>query len=108
MIGRGALYFAYRFPERVAAVIALSPLSPITAWKNNLAKMPLWIFHGRSDTLAPIADTEELARGIEAMGGHPQVDILPQRDHFILDVYDRSDIYKWLLQQTLQARQHGL
>jgi len=62
MGGRGALYLAYRSPERFAAVIALSPLSPITAWKDNLAKVPLWIFHGRIDTLAPIADTEELAR----------------------------------------------
>ena len=61
MGGRGALYLAYRSPERFAAVIALSPLSPITAWKDNLAKVPLWIFHGRIDTLAPIADTEELA-----------------------------------------------
>ena len=104
MGGRGALYLAYRSPERFAAVIALSPLSPITAWKNNLAKMPLWIFHGRIDTLAPLADTEELARGIEAVGGHPQLDILPKRDHSILDVYDRSDIYEWLLQQTRESR----
>lgn len=104
MGGRGALYLAYRSPERFAAVIALSPLSPITAWKDNLAKVPLWIFHGRIDTLAPIADTEELARGIEAAGGHPRVDVLPERDHFILDIYNRPDVYKWLLQQTRGAR----
>src|SRR5438046_1061489 len=32
MGGRGALYFAYRMPSRFAAVIALSPYSPITLW----------------------------------------------------------------------------
>jgi predicted peptidase len=41
MGGRGALYLAYRQPKRFAAVVALSPLSPITAWKDNLAKVPL-------------------------------------------------------------------
>ena len=107
MGGRGALYLAYRLPERFAAVISLSPLSLFTAWKDNLARVPLWIFHGRADTFAPVADTEELVQGIEAAGGHPRVDILPNRDHFILDVYDRPEIYTWLLQQkseTLPSR----
>jgi predicted peptidase len=71
MGGRGALYLAYRLPERFAAILALSPLSPITAWKDNLAKIPLWIFHGKADNLAPVAETEELVRGIEATGGIP-------------------------------------
>jgi predicted peptidase len=99
MGGRGALYLAYRVPQRFAAVLALSPLSPITAWGEKLAKLPMWIFHGEADLVAPVADTKELARSIEAAGGHPRVDILPARDHFILDIYDRSDIYKWLVQQ---------
>jgi predicted peptidase len=99
MGGRGALYLAYCLPERFAAAVALSPLSPITDWKDNLARIPLWIFHGREDTLAPVTETEELVRGIQAKGGHPRVDILPKRDHFILDIYDRPEIYKWLMQQ---------
>ena len=99
MGGRGVLYLAYRLPHRFAAVVALSPLSPITAWKENLARMPLWIFHGKADTLAPVADTEELVRGIEAAGGHPRLDILPERDHFILDIYDRPEIYEWLMKE---------
>jgi predicted peptidase len=99
MGGRGALYLAYRLPHRFAAVLALSPLSPITAWKENLAKVPLWIFHGKADTLAPVAETEELVREIEAAGGHPRLDILPERDHFILDIYDRPEIYEWLMKQ---------
>jgi hypothetical protein len=68
----------------------------------------VWRAPRQNDTLAPIADTEELARGIEAVGGHSRLDILPKRDHFILDVYDRSDIYQWLLQQTRESRIRGL
>jgi predicted peptidase len=99
MGGRGALYLAYRLPQRFAAVLALSPLSPISAWGGKLAKVPIWIFHGEADSLAPVIDTKELSRSIEAAGGHPRVDILPKRDHFILDIYDRPDVYKWLIQQ---------
>jgi len=103
MGGRGALYLAYRLPHRFAAVLALSPLSPINAWKKSLAKVPLWIFHGKADTLAPVADTEELVREIEASGGHPRLDILPERDHFILDIYDRPEIYEWLMKQKREG-----
>jgi predicted peptidase len=99
MGGRGALYFAYRFPSRFAAVLALSPLSPIAAWAGKLAHIPLSLFHGSGDSLAPIADTKELVQAVEREGGHPRFDALPGRDHFILDVYERGDIYQWLLQQ---------
>ena len=99
MGGRGALYFAYRMPSRFAAVIALSPYSPITVWGGKLAPIPLWLFHGTADTLAPIAETKDLVQAIESAGGHPRFNGLEARDHFILDVYDEPDIYQWLLQQ---------
>ena len=99
MGGRGALYFAYRLPSRFAAVLALSPYSPITAWANKLAQIPLWLFQGSADTLAPITETKELVGAIQSAGGHPRFNSLEGRDHFILDVYDRPDVYQWLLQQ---------
>ena len=103
MGGRGALYLAYRLPSRFAAVLSLSPSSPITAWGGKLAQIPLWLFHGPADTLAPITETKELVQAVEAAGGHPRFNILEGRDHFILDVYDQSDIYEWLLQQKRDA-----
>jgi len=99
MGGRGALYFAYRLPARFAAVLALSPYSPITAWGRKLAQIPLWVFQGTADTFAPIGETKELLGAIQSAGGHPRFDSLDGRDHFILDVYDHADVYEWLLQQ---------
>jgi predicted peptidase len=99
MGGRGALYFAYRLPSRFAAVLALSPLSPITAWADKLARVPLWLFDGSTDSLAPVADAKELVQAVQKAGGHPRFDVLSGRNHFILDVYGRRDIYEWLLQQ---------
>lgn len=98
MGGRGALYLAYRRPDRFAAVAALSPYSPITAWSKQLANLPVWFIHGAKDVQAPIKDTEELVQATEKAGGKPRYNALPDADHFILDWYDRNEIFDWLLE----------
>jgi predicted peptidase len=99
MGGRGSLYAAYRMPERFAAVLSLAPVGPITAWAGKLATIPLWLFHAPNDQFTPLKEVEELVQAIEAAGGHPQFTVLPGRDHYILDVYDRPDLYEWLARQ---------
>jgi predicted peptidase len=99
MGGRGALYAAYKMPERFAAVISLAPVSPITVWAGKLAMLPLWLFHAPNDQFTPLKEVEELVQAIEVSGGHPQFTVLPGRDHYILDVYDRPDLYEWLARQ---------
>ena len=103
MGGRGALYLTYRLPDRFAAVLALSPYSPVTAWADRLARTPLWVFHGSADAIAPISETEELVRAVENTGGHLRLSTLEGRDHFILDVYDRPEVYEWLAQHECQS-----
>jgi predicted peptidase len=104
MGGRGALYAAFKMPDRFAAVVSLAPVSPITAWGGKLANIPLWLFHGSKDQFTPLKEVEELVRGMETAGGHPQLTVLPDRDHYILDVYDRPDLYKWIAQQKRKSR----
>ena len=99
MGGRGALYAAYKMPDRFAAVLSLGPVGPITAWAEKLATVPLWMFHGTKDQFTPLKEVEELVHAVEAAGGHPLFTVLPERDHYILDVYDQPDLYKWLAQQ---------
>jgi predicted peptidase len=103
MGGRGALYAAYKMPKRFAAIVSLGPVSPITAWAEKLATIPLWLFHGSNDQFTPLKEVEELVHAIEAAGGHPELTVLPERDHYILDVYDRPDVYKWLAQQKRKS-----
>jgi predicted peptidase len=104
MGGRGALCAAYKMPDRFAAVVSLAPVSPITAWGGKLASIPLWLFHGSNDQFTPLKEVEELVRGTEAAGGHPQLTVLAERDHYILDVYNRPDLYKWIAQQKRKPR----
>ena len=103
MGGRGALYLASRLPSRFAAILSLSPISPITDWARQLARIPLWLFYGTADGSASIAETKELVQAIEAAGGHPRFNSLEGRDHFILDVYDQPNVYEWLLHQKRSA-----
>ena len=99
MGGRGVLYAASKMPDRFAAVVSLGPSSPITAWAEKLATVPLWLFHGRNDQFTPLKEIEELVQAMKRAGGNPQLTVLPGRDHYILDVYDRPDLYEWLARQ---------
>ncbi|MDP9004235.1 MAG: hypothetical protein M3N12_05530 [Verrucomicrobiota bacterium] len=47
---------------------------------------------------------DDLVRAVEAAGGHPQLTVLPGRDHYILDVYDWPDLYEWLGKQKRHPR----
>jgi len=100
MGGRGALYLAFKQPARFAAVAALGPVFPITAWAKELRNLPLWLIHGENDKAAPIADSEELIRAIEQTGGQPKFTRLPDRDHFILDTFDRDEVFDWLREHS--------
>jgi predicted peptidase len=100
MGGRGALYAAYKDPERFAAVVAMSPVSPITAWAKQLRNVPLWLIHGEKDTAVPIKDSDELSAAIEKAGGKLRYTRLPDRDHFILDIFDKNEVFDWLLQHS--------
>ena len=96
MGGRGVLYTAFKMPDRFAAVVAMSPVSPITAWASELRNVPLWIIHGQKDAVAPVKETEELVHAIESAGGKVRFSRLDDRDHFILDQYEGSAIIEWL------------
>ena len=100
MGGRGALYTAFKNPERFAAVVAMSPISPITAWATRLKDIPLWLVHGANDKAAPAADSDELAAAIEKAGGRARYTRLEDRDHFILDLFDKNEVFDWLLEHA--------
>ena len=101
MGGRGALYTAFKHPARFAAVLALSPVSPINAWAEGLRGVPVRIVHGDADDIAPIKDSHDLVKQFETTEGcDVTYTVLDKRDHFILDLYDRDDLFEWLLSHS--------
>ncbi len=98
MGGRGTWYLAYKHPERFAAIVPINAYSPITDWAQGLKDMPIWVFHGDKDTVVPVSDSEDMVKALRAAGNDPKFTILPGRGHDIADVYERPDLYEWLLQ----------
>jgi predicted peptidase len=97
MGGRGALYLAFKHPDRFAAVAALSAFAPINDWAARLKGKRVWYFHGARDVQVPIATGDELVSALKAAGADVRYSRLDDRDHFILDAYDAPDIYDWFL-----------
>ena len=100
MGGRGTWYLAYKHPEKFAAIAPMSGGPNITAWANRLKHIPIWAFHGAKDELVPLSQSEELVKAIKAAGGNAKFTVLPDRDHFILDMYENKQLYDWFLQHS--------
>jgi predicted peptidase len=98
MGGRGALYLAYKYPDRFSAIVAMSPYSTITAWAQRLKSIPIWIIHGAKDELVPVGESETMVKALKDVGGDVKFTILAERDHFILDNYENKQLYKWLFE----------
>jgi predicted peptidase len=101
MGGRGTWYLAYKHPEKFAAIAPMSSLSVITAWASRLKNMPIWAFHGAKDEIVPIAETEDLINALKSIGNDVRFSVLPDRDHYILDVCENQELYSWFLQHRL-------
>jgi hypothetical protein len=50
--------------------------------------------------IAPIADGDGLVQALKAAGGNVKYSRLDDRDHFVLDLYDRNDWSDWLLMRS--------
>jgi predicted peptidase len=104
MGGRGVWYLAYKHPERFAAIVPMSGGPNITAWASRLKGVPVWVFHGAKDDLVPLSQSEDMVNAIKAAGGDVKFTVLPDRDHYILDMYENKQLYEWFLQHRKKAK----
>lgn len=99
MGGFGTWSLAIRYPERFAAI------APICGglWMQGVAPirhLPVWTFHGETDNTIPIAFTEQIVSGLEALGADVQFTRYPGVGHNCWTrTYDNPELYEWLLAQ---------
>jgi predicted peptidase len=99
MGGRGAWYLASKHPDRFAAIAPMSGGPTIAAWAGRLKEMAVWAFHGAKDDLIPLAESQRMVDALKAAGNNEvKFTILPDRDHYILDTYEKKELYDWFLQ----------
>ncbi|WP_442892735.1 alpha/beta hydrolase-fold protein [Emticicia sp. 17c] len=65
---------------------------------NTLKTMPIWTFHGTADNVIPISETERIVKTLEGCQGNIKFTKLTDEGHGIQYLYERDDIYEWMLQ----------
>jgi predicted peptidase len=114
MGGSGAWYLAYEHPERFAALVpicgwvakvggetASAPApgeSPHETLAKRLKQMPVWIYHGESDTVVPVEESRKAFAALKAEGADVRYTEFVGGNHNAWDVAYRSEqLPAWLL-----------
>lgn len=101
MGARGAVQLAARYPERFAAVVAVSGRYPDRSMVGKLKGLPLWMWHGDADAVVPVSESRALVELLKS-AGHRSVRYteLSGLGHDIFDtVYLDQAVSTWLLAQ---------
>jgi predicted esterase len=97
--GNGVWLWAQAYPDRWAAVVPVAGfIDPDVAKVRHL---PVWIFHGGKDSLAPVERERALVQKLKAAGADVRYTEFPNKQHVInRDVYGRKELYDWLASKT--------
>jgi predicted peptidase len=120
MGGNGTWHLAYRFPERFAALAvvcgyvtapdaAVSGLrgaipadsgDVIATLADRVARLPIWIAHGETDPLIPVAESRRVVEALKALGGSVRYVEYLGVGHNVWDpTYGSPQFTEWLFAQ---------
>jgi len=106
MGGFGAWEFALRYPTRFAAVVPVSGgyrEGSRVAPENicDLKDVPIWVFHGGSDTIVPSFHSEILVEALQACGSNVRFTLYAGAEHEdgFLRAYADPELFAWLFAQ---------
>jgi predicted peptidase len=99
-------------PQRFAALVPVaggweSGSDAVPSNICDLASKPIWVFHGAQDETVKPLQSEVLVKALQACGNEVRYTLLPKATHAASGVlpYHDSELYDWLLQQSLPAQQ---
>lgn len=121
--GNGAWYLAYHHPQRFAAALVIcgfvaermgvmqpilypslvpDAVDPSAAVAQQLARMPIWVFHGDADRTVPVEHSRRMVAALRALGSGVRYTELPGVDHNAWDyAFAQPAVAQWLVQQRL-------
>lgn len=119
--GYGTWAFAYRHPERFAALVpvcggvsparsrlpvpewhpaAVNPDDPWAETARVIAGIPVWVFHGGEDRRVPVEESRRMVAALEAAGARPRYTEYAGVAHASwVRAYREEGLYEWLLAQ---------
>ncbi|MGZ3494916.1 MAG: carboxylesterase family protein [Thermodesulfobacteriota bacterium] len=106
MGGNGVWQLAIHSPGRFAAVAPVCGYGfaiPRFLGKVCLLKdIPIWVFHGAKDFIAPVAESQKLVDILRGCGGKVSFTIYPNCGHDSWTrTYKNPKIYRWFLSHSL-------
>jgi predicted peptidase len=100
MGGGGTFNIIANHPETFAAASPLSGYGD-TSSASIIKDIPIWAFHGASDTVVEVDYTDEMYDAVEAAGGHMEYTRVAGLGHSGWDTFYNGSTYKNSKNQTL-------
>src|SRR4029078_7607511 len=116
--GFGTWFMGGLYSERWAALVPICggalglaprPDAPFAAFPadqradeiaRRIGKTPVWVFHGKSDWLVPVAYSREMVKALRDAGGDVQYTEYPRVGHNSWDrTYADPRLFEWLFKQ---------
>jgi predicted peptidase len=104
--GCGTWHLGMRYAHLFAALLPVCGYRPYTyGYKEKslpLRDMPIWTFHGVSDEIVDVSETDKLVEGLREHGSAIRYTRMEGVNHSGCweRVYAMPEIYEWLLQQS--------
>ncbi len=102
MGGFGTWLLALSCPRRFAAI---APICGGGHWwaVPGIKHLPVWVFHGKKDSVVPCARSEEMVAALRKCGSKVKFTVYPKADHDSWTVtYENPELYRWLLSHRKQ------
>jgi predicted peptidase len=103
--GGGCWSLGAALADRLAAIVPICAVGEQRmgvpkSLAPQLAKVPIWAFHGRRDERVPVEDSRHMVKKIEDAGGEVKFTEIPDGNHFIWNrVYEDPKLWQWLFKQ---------
>lgn len=100
MGGFGSWYLGGKYSDMWAAILiqAGGYRSGYAPYAENLAKLPVRLWHGANDPSVPVTYAYRMQGALEAFGGHPDLVIVPEWGHQVPDPESCRKNLEWLFQ----------
>ena len=100
--GYGTLEFAGKFPDKIAAAVAICGGGVVTD-ACNLSKIPVWIQHGDADTAVKISESYKIFNAIKTCrkNANATMTVISGGTHGSVEqLFHENAIYDWMFSQT--------
>ncbi len=100
----GAWRLAVQYPDRFAALIAISGEAPMN-YAGWIGDLPIWVFHGNSDPSIDVSSSERMVESLRQSGNRAKLTIYSDTGHDAWTrTYDNPEVYKWMLEQRRSSK----